>query len=140
VPILPGLVIIWVAALVYGLLGNFSTTGIILFVIITVLMLGGNIIDNVMMGTSARKTGASWLSIGVALVAGLLGSLIWPPLGGLFAALLGIFLVEFYRLRDWRMALNSTRSMAVGCGWAVVIRLIIGAVMVGLYVLWAFVL
>jgi hypothetical protein len=34
--------------------------------------------------------------------------------------------VEFYRLKDWRQAMASTRSMAIGCGWAAVIRFGIG--------------
>jgi uncharacterized protein YqgC (DUF456 family) len=139
IPILPGLVIIWVAGLVYGLVNGFNLVGGILFAVMTVLMIGGSLVDNVMMGTKARQTGASWIAIGVALVAGVVGSLVWPPLGGLFAAMLGIFLVEFYRLRDWRKALDSTRGLAVGCGWAVVVRFLIGMVMVGLYVIWAFV-
>jgi len=29
--------------------------------------------------------------------------------------------------------------MAMGCGWAVVARLAIGAIMIGLWLLWAFV-
>ncbi|HZW02693.1 MAG TPA: DUF456 domain-containing protein [Anaerolineaceae bacterium] len=139
IPIIPGLVIIWVAGLVYGLVTGFTLTGGIIFAVMTILMIGGSLVDNVLMGASARKTGASWVSIIVALAAGLVGSLIWPPLGGLFAALIGIFLVEFYRHRDWRKAFESTRGMAFGCGWAVAVRLLIGAVMIGLYALWAFV-
>ena len=139
IPILPGLVIIWVAGLVYGLVTGFNLTGGIIFAVMTLLMIAGSLVDNVLMGASARKTGASWLSILVALAAGLVGSLLWPPLGGLFAALVGIFLVEFYRLRDWRKAWDSTRGMAVGCGWSVVVRLLFGVVMIGLYALWAFV-
>lgn len=140
IPIMPGLVIIWVAGLVYGLVSGFDLAGIIIFAVMTLFMIGGSLADNVLMGTSARKTGASWVSIAVALGAGLLGSLLWPPLGGLFAALVGIFLVEFYRLRDWRKAFDATRGMALGCGWAVAIRLLIGVVMIGLYALWSFVL
>src|SRR5690606_32062076 len=100
IPVLPGLVIIWVPALVYGIVTGFNTVSGILFVIMTVLMLIGNVVDNVIMGAKARKQGASWIAIGVALLAGVLGSLIFPPFGGLIAAQLGLFAVEFYRLGD----------------------------------------
>ena len=137
-PILPGLVIIWLAALGYGLLGHFTATfPIIAFVIITVLMLFGSVVDNILMGAGARKTGASWISITAALVAGLVGSLLWPPLGGILLSLAALFVVELLRLRNVRSALLSTRSMAIGCGWAVVARFFIGLVMIGLYLVWA---
>ncbi len=138
-PILPGLVIIWLAALGYGLFGHFTTTGmIVVFVVITVLMLLGSVIDNILMGAGARKTGASWVSITAALVAGMLGSLLWPPFGGILLSLVALFVVELLRLRNVRSALLSTRSMAIGCGWAIVARFFIGLAMIGLYVVWTF--
>ncbi|HHY88075.1 MAG TPA: DUF456 domain-containing protein [Chloroflexi bacterium] len=138
IPVIPGLVVIWAGALVYGLAGNFTLGGGILFAIISVLALVGSFSDEIFMGASARQSGASWLAIAAALAAGLVGTLLWTPIGGLFAALLGIFLVEFYRLRDWRKALDSTRGMALGCGWAVIARFGIGVVMILLYAWWAF--
>lgn len=135
-PILPGLVMIWAAALVYGLVMGFEGEGIALFALITVLMLIGSVVDNVLMGGSARRSGASWVAVGVALLGALVGSLLWPPLGGLLLALVGIFAVEYLRLRDWRKALDSTRGLAVGCGWAVVVRALIALLMIGLWLVW----
>jgi uncharacterized protein YqgC (DUF456 family) len=138
-PILPGLVIIWLAALGYGIMGHFTAPfPIVAFVVITVLMLFGSVIDNVLMGAGARKTGASWVSITAALLAGLLGSLLWPPVGGILLSLAALFAVELLRLRNLRGALVSTRSMAIGCGWAIVARFFIGMAMIGLYVAWVF--
>ncbi len=67
IPILPGLVIIWVAALGYGLAAGFGTLGWIMFAILTVLMLAGSIVDNILMGTSAHKEGAPWWVILLAM-------------------------------------------------------------------------
>ncbi len=47
IPVLPGLVIIWVPALVYGLVSGFNWGSGILFAIITVLMIAGSLVDNV---------------------------------------------------------------------------------------------
>ena len=58
--IVPGLVIMWVGALGYGIFTGFDTTGWIIFAIMTVLMVVGSLIDNFLMGASARKKGASW--------------------------------------------------------------------------------
>jgi uncharacterized protein len=136
--IVPGLTVIWAAALVYGLVTGFQWLSGILLAVMTILMVGGNLVDNYLMGASARQTGASWLAIAVALIAGIVGSIIWPPFGGLVLALVGLFIVEFIRLRDWRKALTSTRSMAMGCGWSVIVRLGIGMVMILLWLVWIY--
>lgn len=137
VPILPGLVIIWVAALVFGIVHGFTWGGGAIFAGITLLMLVGSVIDNFIMGASARQQGASWIAIALAMVLGLAGSFIFPPFGGLIAALLGLFAYEFFRLRDWRKALHSTKSMALGCGWSAIVRAGMGVVMIGLWMAWA---
>lgn len=137
-PVLPGLVIIWVPALVYGIVTGFNWLSGALFAGITVLMIAGSLIDNVIMGARARQTGASWIAITVALIAGVIGSVALPPFGGLIAALLGLFIVEILRLRDLRKALVSTKSMAIGCGWAAVIRFGMGMVMILLWLAWIY--
>ena len=103
-------------------------------------MIVGNVADNLFMGGSARYSGASWLSIVVALIAGIAGSILFPPIGGLIAALIGIFIVELIRLKDLRHAWNSLRSMATGCGWAFIVRFIFGLIMICWWVVWAFVI
>lgn len=140
IPILPGLVIIWAGAFIYGLVFGFTTPAAwILFGLITALMIGGSLIDNVLMGASARRTGAGWLSITVAMVAGMIGSIFLPLFGGILLSLAALFIIEYIRQRNWKTALISTKSMALGCGWAVVARFGMGAVMIALYggwVLW----
>lgn len=135
-PIMPGLAIIWAAILVYALVTGLTWVSGILFAVITILMLAGGLVDNLFMGAGARMSGASWLSIAVALVAGVIGSILWPPFGGILLALAGIFLVEIIRVRKLRLAWESTRNMAFGCGASVFARFGFGVVMIGLWVLW----
>lgn len=137
--IVPGLVIMWVGALGYGLATGFDTTGWIIFAILTVLMIVGSLIDNLLMGASARQKGASWWSLGAAWVGALVGTVVLPPIGGLIFALLALFIVEYFRLKDTKKAFDSSTSLATGCGWAVGVRLAIGFVMLILWILWAFV-
>ncbi len=119
--IIPGLTIIWLAVLLTYRYWVFTRIGI-LFAVITVLMLGGNLIDNLFMGTEARKTGASWLSIIVALVAGIAGTIIFPPFGGLLFAAVAILIIEWIKKKDIKEGLKSTGSILRGCGFAVVAR------------------
>ena len=139
IPILPGLVIIWIANLVYGITAGFTVWGWVIFAINTILMIVGSLVDNITMGASAKMTGASWLGVGLSLVAGVVGSMLFPPLGGLVAALIVLFVVEIIRLRDFKRAGNSTASMALGCGLAIIIRFAMGLVMIGLWSVWVFI-
>ncbi len=140
IPVMPGLAVIWLAALLYGLITGFDLVSGALFAVITLLAIAGSLADNVLMGTGARKVGASWLSISLALVGGLLAAVFWTPLGGLLVALGVLFLVEYIRRGDWRSALDATRNMALGCGWAMAIRILVGFVIIGIWLFWAFVL
>ena len=136
IPILPGLWIMWISALVYGLITGFDTAGIIIMVVITLLTVTGGFMDNLFMAGSSKRAGASWKSILAALLGALIGSFFWPPFGGLILAMVAIFLVELLRLNDWRQALQSTRSLAVGCGWGVVARFGFGVLVYGVWLLW----
>jgi uncharacterized protein YqgC (DUF456 family) len=139
IPILPGLVIIWVSALGYGIAAGFGVLGWVMFALITVLMLAGSILDNVLMGTQAHKEGAPWWVVFIAMLSAIIGSFVIPIpiIGGILAALLVLFLIEWIRLKDAKRALNSMKGMVIGCGWAFVFRFIIGLVMIGLWLIWA---
>ncbi len=139
VPFFPGIVVIWLATLGYGILAQgFNTLGIILFVLITLLMVVGSLVDNLLMGAGARKGGASWLSLGAAVVAGLAGTLLWPPAGGLIAAPAAVLLVEYLRVKDWKKAFIAMRGMAAGWLLSIAVRFVIGLVMMGLWGIWVY--
>ena len=129
VPIFPGLIIIWLLALLYGIVAGFGTLGAVLFVIITALAILGEISDNVLMSKKARQEGARWFSIAIAFVAGIVGSIA--------AALGGLFLAEYIPSKDHKKALAVTKAMAIGWGWSFVLQLGIGLLMIALWAIWA---
>jgi uncharacterized protein YqgC (DUF456 family) len=138
VPIFPGNVVIWVAAMVYGLIVGVDKWGITVLVLLTVFMIVAALADNILMGAKAREKGAAWGSIGAALVAGVVGTFIFPPIGGLIAAPLVLFLMEFHRLGDSEKATQVVRALLIGWGLAFVVRFGIGVLMVGLWGIWAY--
>ncbi len=137
VPVFPGIVVIWGAALVFGLVSGFGTPGGWLFLAITLLMLLGVSVDNIAMSAGARKGGASWWSIAASIVAALLGTYLFPPLGGLLLAPVVLLGVEYLRRRTWDEAWQATKGYLLGCGWAFVARFAIGLVMIALWAIWA---
>ena len=137
VPIFPGIIVIWLAGLGYGVVTGFNLFGIIMMVLLTIAMLAGVTVDNVLMGAGARRGGASWLAVTSAMVAGIAGTILFPPLGGLIASPLAVLLVEFLRGRDLSRAWRATRGLATGWGLSFLARFGIGVLMIGLWLVWA---
>jgi uncharacterized protein YqgC (DUF456 family) len=138
VPIFPGITVIWLAALIYGFVTGFDALGIVLMVLITLGMIAGISADNVLMGAGARQGGASWLTILVALVAGIVGTVLFPPIGGFIAIPVAIFLLELIRVREWRSAWRAMRGLALGWGLSFLVRFGIGLVMIAAWLVWVF--
>jgi uncharacterized protein YqgC (DUF456 family) len=138
IPILPGLVIIWIAALAYGIFAGFETLGWIMFAIITVLMILGEIAEHVLMGTLAHKEGAPWWVVLIVLPVAIAGNLVVPLLGGILAGVLALFGIEWLRSKDARKALASTRGLLVGFAWGFVTRFATGLLMIGSWCVWVF--
>ena len=140
-PVFPGLVVMWLGTLVYALIqnatGNMTGWDWVAFAIITLLMIAGNIIDNIIIARKMRDRFIPWSSILIAFAAGIVASIFFTPLIGLVAAPATLFLAEQARLRDRGEAWSSTKAYMVGWGWAFGARFIIGLTMTGLWMLWA---
>lgn len=137
IPVIPGVTIIWGLALLYGIVFGFASPGGWLFAAITVLAVIGMLIDNIIAGGKARASGARWTSIGVALLAGLIGSLALSPFLGIPLALLALFLAEGAYRHNLQEAWQVTLQMLIGWGWAVIARIAIGLTMIALWAIWA---
>jgi uncharacterized protein YqgC (DUF456 family) len=140
-PVFPGLVIMWLGALVYAVIqswaGNMTTWDWVIFGIITFLMIGGSIVDNIIIARKMRDHYIPWSSILFAFAAGIIASLFFTPLVGLVAAPVGLFLAETRRLKNRDDAWKSTKAYMIGWGWAFAARFVIGLMIIGLWMLWA---
>ena len=148
VPVFPGLLIMWLATLLYALLenaaGHMAWYQWALFAVITVLMIGGHIVDNIIIARRMRGKAIPWLSIVTAYIGGLLGTLVFAPivtvftpLVGIAAALLALFGVEWLRLRDPGLAFTSARSYMIAWGWSWAAVFGVGVAMILVWVVWA---
>ncbi|PWB74806.1 MAG: hypothetical protein C3F07_07000 [Anaerolineales bacterium] len=143
VPVFPGLTIMWLATLVYALIqnssGNMTGWDWFAFGVITLLMIGGNILDNIIIAAKMREQFIPWSSILLAFAAGIVVSIFFTPLIGLLAAPLGLFLAELRRLKDRDEAIRSTKTYMIGWSWAFGARFLIGLTMIGSWMLWAWI-
>ena len=143
VPVFPGLTVMWIAALVYALIQNAAQKmtgwGWFAFVIITLLMIGGNIVDNIIIARKMRDQYIPWSTIILAFVAGIIASIFLTPLIGLVASPLALFGIEYLRVRDRQAAFDGTKAYMIGWGWAFGARFMIGLIMIGSWMLWAWI-
>jgi uncharacterized protein YqgC (DUF456 family) len=139
IPIFPGNVIIWAAALIYGLIFGFGNLGGILFGVLTLLMVGAVLADNFFMGVKAREKGAAWPSIIAALGAAIIFTFVFPPIGGVIAAPLVLYFMENRRLGDSQKTVEIVKAMMWGLGLSFVTRFVLGLVMIGLWAIWVLV-
>jgi uncharacterized protein len=144
VPVFPGLTVMWLGTLIYALVQNAADlmTGWdwFIFAIITLLMIVGNIADNLIIARKMRDKYIPWSSILIAFAAAIVASLVLTPVGGLVAAPLALLAAEYNRLKDRSKAIDSTKAYMIGWGWAFAVRFLIGLTMTGLWMLWAWVL
>ncbi len=141
VPVFPGLTVMWLGTLVYALIqsaaGHMTGWDWFLFALITLLMIIGNVVDNIIIARKMRDKYIPWTSILIAFAAGIVASFFLTPLVGLVAAPLGLFLAEMGRLKNRDAAVESTKAYMIGWGWAFGARFIIGLMITGLWMLWA---
>lgn len=138
----PGLTVAWVGQLIWLIYVGFNKAHagwqfgltIFLFVINTLLMIGGSLIDNVLGAKKTRALGVPWWELAVTFAAMIVGGLLLTPLGGLAVTLGSLFLLEYYREgKDKRKAWEATKALAFGYGSAAIIRFVICIVMIALW-------
>ena len=141
IPVFPGLTVMWIATLVYAIaraaVGNMTWVGWLLFTLITLLMIGGNVVDNIIIAKHMRDKDVPWSSIIWAFAAGIVVSMFLTPLAGIIASPLGLFLAEWYRLKEKQFAFDNTKAWMTGWGWSLAARFGIGLVMIAFWGLWA---
>jgi len=140
IPIFPGIMVIWLSSLIYAMLeayaGKMGIWDWLLFGLITILMVVGNFIDNIIIARKLRETGTPWKSIGIGYAAGLISSLFLTPFAALLITPLALYAAEYWRLRDPRQAFDSAKGWLIGFGWTLLALMGIGALMILFWLLW----
>jgi uncharacterized protein YqgC (DUF456 family) len=135
-PLLPGLPIIWVAALVYGVAEGFDRPGAVAFALITLLGVAGVSAGFILPHRRVAARGAPAPTIVAGVVLGIVGFFVVPVVGLVLGAVGGVLLAERARTGDWVVAWATTKKLLVGFGIGLAIEFAAGLAMILCWVTW----
>ena len=141
-PLIPGIALIWLAALGYAILEGFAAIDWLSFTAITVIALIAGTADIWMPLMGSKRSGASRRALLFGIVGGTLGFLILTPMfpiigsliGGILGYALGILLGQYHKYRDWNIALKASVGGITGWGISMVVQMIGGLLIVVIFI------
>ncbi len=135
IPVLPDILLIWGAALGYGIIVGWGAWGGWLFAGISVLAVIAIAADFWVSGVGAKVGGASMRSIFIGIALALVG-LIFTPIGAVIGFLTGVFLSEYLLLKDVKKALRGLLGVSIGYGASFGVKIVLSLMMVGAWIAW----
>lgn len=135
IPLLPGVPLIWLGALLYSLLTGFdglSWPWLLLFTALTAASVAFDFLASLWI---TRKMGSSRWGAAGALLGTLLGILFLGAWGALLGGVGGAVLTEFSVQRSWRQAMRSGGGAFIGFLVAMAADLTAGITIVAIFLL-----
>lgn len=109
VPVIPGLLIVLLAVLIWAI-STGGTTAWVIFGIAAVVWVVGVVAQFLIPGKRLKAQGVGMGTLMLAVVAAVIGFFVIPVVGAVVGFVLGIFLVELSRSRDAGSAWSRTRA------------------------------
>lgn len=136
VPLLPGLPIVWAAALVYGVVEGFGVVGWICFAIITIVGIGGAVAGFVVPQRQVKGGGAPFSTTVAGVTGAVIGFFVIPIIGIVVGAIVGVLVAERARTQSWALAWASTKRAIYGFGLGALVQMGAGIFMMLTWVAW----
>lgn len=131
VPVLPGLLIVWLVGVSSLLWQGADTVGWLVAAWLTGLFALGTLATVLLPARRGREAGATTASFATGLTGAVLGFFVLPVAGFLVGFVVGLLLGERGRLGEWEAARRSTLEVLRGYGLGVLLELVLGVTMVG---------
>jgi uncharacterized protein len=134
VPLLPGLLLVWGAVLLWAFAGeaNDAVRWTVL-VVATVVVLAGFAAATVLPGRRAATSGSPRSLVWIVALGAVVGFFVIPVVGALVGGPIAAFLAELIRLRDPAAAWSSAVGAVKGLGLAVGIQVVAGVAIAGVW-------
>lgn len=122
VPVLPGVLLVGIALLAWGVLTGSPTAWIVTIGGLAVLGLG-QVLKYLLPGRKMSAAGVPGRSMIAGGLLAIVGFFAIPVVGVFVGFILGVYLAEQWRLRDWRGSWNSTWVTMKATGFSILIEL-----------------
>jgi len=131
IPILPGILLVWLSVLIYAIFEGFSAIDPLTFGFITLIAIVAGTADIWMALFGAKTGGASVISMIYGIVGAVIGffvvGAIAPIIGSLFGGIIGysagVLLGQYQKQRDWNLAIKASLGGLAGWGVATILQL-----------------
>lgn len=123
IPVLPGMILVWLTVLVFAWAGDFAVLGYAPLVAITLIaaLTGSAGLWLPLLG--AQRSGAARRALLLGFLGAIAGTFIMPLVGTIIGYALGILLGEFLKHQDLQLALRASMGGVAGWGIATVVEL-----------------
>jgi uncharacterized protein YqgC (DUF456 family) len=119
VPLLPGLLLIWAAVLLWALEAQ-STAGWVVLGIATALAMTGSVLQYLLPGRRMARAGVTKSSTLAGVALGVVGFFVIPVVGAFLGFVLGVYLAELIKLgahaAAWRATKHALKAIALSMG------------------------
>lgn len=122
VPILPGVILILAAILVWAIMTGGATAWIVFAICTTLLVISG-VIKYTWPGAKLREAGVPNRSLILGAVLGIIGFFVVPVVGLILGFIVGVYVSELQRLREQQPAWQSTVHALKGVGLSMLVEL-----------------
>jgi uncharacterized protein YqgC (DUF456 family) len=123
VPILPGMLLVWLTLLGYAWVTDFEIIKWWMLVILTLVAMITGTASIWLPYLGAKSLGAAKRSAFLGFIGGVIGTFIMPLVGTVIGYALGIILGEFHKHRDLRVAIKRSIGGVAGWGISTVVEL-----------------
>ena len=135
IPIIPGVLLMWVIVFIYAWVDGFTAVSTASFIIISLIALITDTSDICLTLFGAKKGGASVKSMLIGTVGAVVGSFIFPIIGTIAGYIAGLLLGEYWQHGDWEIAKKAGIGGLTGWGVATIIQFI-GGLFIFVIFLW----
>lgn len=137
VPVLPGLLLVWAAVLIWAFESR-TTTGWVVFGIATALAASGLLLQYLLPGRHLARAGVRTSSTVAGAALGVVGFFVIPVIGAFLGFALGIYLAERIKAGTHGTAWQSTRQALGAIALSMGIEFLTGLSIAGTWVIGVF--
>lgn len=134
VPVLPGLLVVWAAVLVWAVEAQ-TTAGWVVFGLATTLALSGFLLQYLLPGRRMARDGITMSTTLAGVALAVVGFFLIPVIGVFLGFVLGIYLAQRIKLGTHTAAWPSTRQALKAIALSVGIELMTGLAIAGTWVI-----